>query len=193
MILPIVTIGGEQFFDISGIVHPDRYLRPLNEVLVLHHTVAQTEFYDANMNGTTMDEEIAHIENIDAYHWEQGYGGFGYQAIAFQSGRVYTVACCAGARAHVAGENWRYAGIAMAGRYTTTEPAKCLMLGVGRWVFAMWKQYGCAPLKGHREVGQSTCPGDGGMAAMPKILRYAKAVAANRQQAAGKALAPPNS
>ena len=174
---PTITLGGELFFNISHLVTVGNGTRTLTDGIAVHHSVGQTEFKDTNFNGTSMDEEIAHITAIDNYHTQQGYGGFGYNAIAFASGRVYVVGDCSGKRAHVAYENGHLVGICMAGTFSDVMPPLGIILGVGRWIKAMWELFPTNPpqlVLGHREwvkpehaaKWSTSCPGDEGLKAV---------------------------
>ena len=179
-----IAIAGETFWDISDLVSPDRYVRPTTRALVLHHTVGQTVAEDRNRSGTYRDEQIAHIQAIESFHRQKGYGGFGYQAIAFLTGDVYVVGPGDGARAHVAGQNAYYEGIALAGDWSQGPLPLGLVLGVARWVYAKWRQRGFLPVLGHREVPEqeTSCPGDGTLRARPQLLRTVEAYAEGRRQ-----------
>mgnify|MGYP001566569674 CR=1 FL=1 len=176
---PIVTIGSEDFFDISGIVGPDFQPRSGTDGISIHHSVTSAADIDINLSGSTEDEEKSLIIQINAYHRDiQGWScGFGYNAIVFPSGRVYTVGKCGGQRAHVAGKNHILAGIVMAGNYSGVRPTQALMEGVARWIYAMDAEYNNSnklPVGGHRWWASASdataCPGDMGIAAIDDIL-----------------------
>lgn len=168
-----IVVGGQEFYDISAIVGPDRYHRSRTVALVIHHTVGPSSF-------ASMEDELAHIRAIDAQHRANGWGGFGYQGIVFPSGRVYVVGRGHGARAHVADRNHELEGLAMAGDFSTAAPPLGIILGAGRWVFAKFKQRGFLSVMGHRQAALASdptaCPGDGGMRALPAILSVAAAL-----------------
>ena len=178
-LLPTITFGGGTFTNIAGIVGPDFAQRPDTVGLAIHHSVTGDAQIDANMDGTTEDEEIALIEAINAYHRDvNGWGcGFGYNAAVAQSGRVYVVGPCLGKRAHVASRNHELAGIVMLGDFSTTEPSSEALAGAGRWVLAMDAMLSATlPVWGHRTWATATsptsCPGDGGDLAVPEIAKY---------------------
>lgn len=190
-LLPVITWGGEQFYDCSGIVTPDRYTRPGTDGLAIHHTVAQTEFPDKNANGTSLDEMVAHIKAIDAYHVSKGYDGFGYNAIVFRDGTVCTVGPSAGGRAHVAFENNHLAGLAMAGTFSDEEVPLGMLLGGGRWLAACYRMYGATVVKGHRDwvapehqpTWSTACPGDSGASFIGKMTMVRDAILAKSDEA----------
>lgn len=176
-LLPTITFGGQQFYDISGIVRPDRATRPLTDGIALHHSVGQTEFPDLNANGTSLDEQIAHVKAIDAFHVQQGYGGFGYTSIGFRDGTVMTVGKCAGQRAHVANQNHRLAGHCMAGTFTDKEVPVGMFLGAARVCAALEKEYGVTELRGHQKwvapqdlpQWATACPGSKGLQSVGNV------------------------
>lgn len=182
--LPTVTIGTEVFYDISSIVSKDFKPRVRTDGLAFHHTVGQTEFPDRNANGTSMDEHIAHIKAINEYHIKVGYGGFGYNAIAFGDGSVYCVGKCGGQRAHVANHNHHLGGLAGAGDFSTKAPPLGLVGGAGRWFKAMWEEYRIDPpqkIMGHTAWADpawaTSCPGAAGLKALSdKIFPIAVAL-----------------
>jgi hypothetical protein len=178
--LPTIKIQGVEMYDISGIVTANRYTRTKTVGFTYHHSVAQTSFPDRNFNGTTMDEEIEHIKVINTFHVQQGYGGFGYNACGFESGRVYAVGNGTGARAHVANRNHELEGFCMIGTFTSADVPIGIKLAAGQWLVAKFRQHGLRQVHGHREdatAGWGTaCPGDGGMRALPDILRIATVI-----------------
>lgn len=176
-----IEIGGELFYDIAGIVTPNRYVRPLTDGIAIHHTVGQTAFPDKNFSGSTMDEEIAHIKAINEFHIGKGYGGFGYNGIAFESGRCYSVGKMNGARAHVANHNNHLMGIVGAGTFTTQPMPLGVLLGLARMVKAGWKEYGTVTVKAHGlwvtdPAWATSCNGDMGRTQIPTIIKAAEAL-----------------
>lgn len=193
-LLPTITWGGQEFYDISGIVRLDTAMggtRPTTDGVAIHHSVGQTEFPDTNANGTSLDEMIAHIKAIDAFHVQQGYGGFGYNAIAFRDGTVCTVGKAAGQRAHVAFENWHLAGICGAGDFSTRAMPVGMYLGMARFCVAMEKEYGVRTVKGHTQwvnlaahpTWGTACPGQAGLLSIGNILLAKAAIIAEQNEA----------
>lgn len=197
--LPTITWGGQEFYDISGIVRSDASMggtRPATDGLAIHHSVAQTEFPDKNANGSSLDEMIAHVKAIDAYHVQQGYGGFGYTSIGFRDGTVMTVGRSAGKRAHVAHENWHLAGHVMAGDFSTREVPIGCMLGAARVAAAVQKEYGASAVKGHndwvapanRPAWSTACPGAMGFAIIDDIIVARNAIMSKQEEALALAI-----
>lgn len=188
-LLPTITWGGQEFYNIAGIVTADRYTRPGTDGVAYHHTVAQTEFPDKNMNGTSLDEQIEHVKNINQYHIQQNYGGFGYNAIVFRDGTAMTVGNGSGARAHVANHNDHLFGVVLAGDFSTREvPIGCI-LGVARVLAAAVATYGPDSVKGHRQwvtdpTWATSCPGDQGIASIGRALMARDAIIRKSNEAA---------
>lgn len=188
MLLPEITWGGERFYNIASIVTPNRYTRPGTDGIAVHHTVGQTEFPDKNANGTSLDEQIAHVKAINAYHVQLGYDGFGYNAIVFRDGTCMTVGQCEGARAHVANHNNHLLGIAIAGTFTDTDVPLGASLGVGRILAAAQRNYGASIVKGHRQwvtdpAWATACPGDRGINFLGQMITIRDAILAGSQAA----------
>lgn len=104
--------------------------------VAIHHSVT---WYDmGDMSGASIAQETAHIRAIDAYHVQEGYGGFGYHYAVFPSGRLYQCGDVIesgrfAARAHITDENDKLVGVVFIGRFdagfqTPTDAAK--MAGV---------------------------------------------------------------
>ena len=171
---PTISVGGETFFDISHIVTPNRYLRSRTNGLANHHSVTGQHY-------ATMAAEVEHIKAINAYHIQQEYGGFGYNGIVFESGRVYVVGNGLGGRAHVAYRNHELEGLCWVGNFQANNVPLGIILGAARWHVAKFRQHGLKPVRGHREWAvagwETACPGANGMAAIPIVLRAAVAYA----------------
>lgn len=131
-------------------------LVPALEIQALREQV----YMGASMRAsTTIEEEKKHIAQIDAYHVSIGYGGFGYHAAAFPSGRAYL--CGDGQRAHVKDRNHELMGICAIGDFSTALPGEAQMNALRELIAA----YGGSslPTRGHNEwalPGQGTvCAG----------------------------------
>lgn len=101
--------------------------------VAIHHSVT---WYDmGDMSKASPEQERAHIRAIDAYHVQEGYGGFGYHYAVFPSGRLYQCGDVISdngsfaARAHISGNNNKLVGVVFIGRFdagfqTPTDAAK---------------------------------------------------------------------
>lgn len=93
-----------------------RYATDPNKLLgvAVHHSVS---WYSRDYTGATEEQERAAIREIDALHVSLKYGGFGYHAAAFPSGRLYQTGDWFGARAHITGKNNLLIGVVAIGRF----------------------------------------------------------------------------
>lgn len=121
------------------ISHPEGF-RPLGVIIgtAIHHSVTfmHTE--------ATESQELNHIRAIDNYHLSLGYGGFGYHAAAFPSGRAYL--CGDGQRAHVEGRNHQLYGIVAIGNFVDALPTPAQLDAIRSLIV-----YPELPVKGHNE------------------------------------------
>lgn len=90
---------------------------------VWHHTVSNIDWNTAV--NATVDQEVAHLLDIDRMHLAWGLNGFGYHNAAFASSRAYHVGSYDKARAHVAsGQNSHSIGTVLIGNFTTALPSE---------------------------------------------------------------------
>ncbi len=185
----MITIGGYEFYDISGIVGADRYVRPLTDGLIIHHSVTAPIPLS---RAVTLQEKLTIIAAIDAYHASKGWGGFGYQGAVFGDGTVMVVGQGKGARAHVANQNSHLEGLVMIGDYSTSDPPLGCLLGAAQWVRAKQLTYGPLRVDGHRAFADASdptsCPGDAGERAVTKILHFATMLDEQRRLEAERAI-----
>jgi hypothetical protein len=174
---PTISIGGQTFFDIAGIVSADRDVRQYTRGLAIHHIGVPVGPF------LSMTDEVQFIKQINAYHIGIGYGGFAYNGCGFASGRAYVVGRGNGKRAHVANRNHELEGFCMIGDFSApnAEPPIGIVLCGGRWLLAKYRQRGLLVTEGHSywaTPGFSTlCPGVGGRIAIPKMMAVAVALA----------------
>lgn len=111
----------------------------------VHHSAATTWPASA-----TIEQEQAAIRAIDRYHVDQNYGGIGYHAIAFASGRTYQVGSYDGARSGVAFRNHELIHVCAIGTFTDVLPAKPQLDGIAECIRAMCNFYGRSlEVRGH--------------------------------------------
>lgn len=126
-----------------------------NEVF-LHHTV--TAQLSAN---ATVAQEQAQMRNIEAIGQSRFKYGISYNVIIFPSGRAYQGVSWNRRGAHTGGLNSTSRSICFAGNYETNRPTEAqlqtagaiLREGRNKW----WTKN--APLRSHRDVAQTACPG----------------------------------
>lgn len=151
-----------------------RYSRKANGYKTIgrawHHTAVMTMRGDA-----TEAEERNHVKMIDRYHYDMGWGGFGYNGIIFPSGRAYWCGDWDGARAHVSSRNHELDGICFAGLFIGgAEPTDAALAGARILRDLSIDAHGELPEAGHGTFAlpdfPSACPGDRlGRAWIPKI------------------------
>ena len=118
--------------------------RPRTDYIVLHHAEASK----------------CTVEQVDSWHKQNGWAGIGYHFFVRKDGTIYRGRPLDTMGAHVNGMNSRSIGICAEGSYMTeTMPeaqkkAICELL-----VYLKDKYYPVASIVGHKEVGQSNCPG----------------------------------
>ncbi len=143
----------------SAVTQPGGWA-PLSPIdVAVHHTVTT-----APSVFVTEGAEMEHIRAIDAYHVAQGFGGFGYHAIAFPSGRAYLCGDLNGARAHVLHRNQELRGVALAGTFTDSLPSAQQLAAARAAVAACRADAPTIPIRGHRQWalpdGATACPGN---------------------------------
>lgn len=134
--------------DVRGAIpsgYTGRY--PMGNVvgLAIHHSVTHM---GPDASGA---DELGHLQAIDAYHTQKGYGGFGYHLAAFESGRSYLVGDLAYARAHVAFRNFELVGVVLIATLTGETPRAPLVRAARDCVAHVGATYPGRPLRGHRE------------------------------------------
>ncbi|GAA1995640.1 hypothetical protein GCM10009718_37010 [Isoptericola halotolerans] len=137
----------------------DVTLTGLAREVFLHHTV--TTHLSPNATVAQEQAEMRKIEDI-GYRRFGRYGiGISYNAIVFPSGRAYQGVSWNRRGAHTGGRNSTARAICFAGNYETREPtaaalataAAIVAKGRGKW----WVR--SAPVRGHRDVASTACPG----------------------------------
>ena len=128
--------------------------RPATNFLVIHHT------------GSGADNDIdASAEQIHSWHLNNpGWAGIGYHYVVRKNGTVeqgrphWTIG------SHAYGKNSESIGIHLSGDFTTASPTEAQIENTALLIANICTDYGL-PIDrqhvfGHREVGESSCPGD---------------------------------
>jgi hypothetical protein len=130
--------------------------------IAIHHTVTWAGAPDGY--APERAAEFEHISDIDVYHRDKGWGGFGYHLVVFPSGNVYLCGDLTGARAHVASRNHELIGIALVGDFTNFPPGPRQFAGAIYAVAYVLDAYPGRPVRGHRDWAlpeyPTSCPGD---------------------------------
>jgi hypothetical protein len=134
----------------------DKTLTGLAGEVFLHHSVTAQLSAKA-----TVAEERAHMRNLESIGKNRGFPGISYNVVVFPSGRAYQGVSWNRRGTHTGGRNSTSRSICFAGNYETNQPtpaqlataAAIFQHGKGRW----WTT--SAPLRGHRDVKSTACPG----------------------------------
>lgn len=134
---------------------------------VITHTEA-----GADMPATaTVDQEVARIRAIDAFHRTLGWGGFGYNAAAFPSGRAYEGRGAGRSGAHTKGQNHKPA-IMLPGHGDRTAMTAA-QITAHRRIQAQWIRDGHLTerphVSGHRDYAAKSCPGSKVYPQLPQV------------------------
>lgn len=123
----------------------------------VHHTVTP--------NNDSQSPQ-ARIRGIQSYHQNvRGWCDIGYQYLVSQDGRLWEGRGAARLGAHVANANRNNVGISFIGDYMNVQPTATQIDAVGALIAGVADRYGIslasdAKIKGHRDQGQTSCPGD---------------------------------
>jgi hypothetical protein len=134
----------------------DLTLTGLATDVFIHHTV--TALLPAN---ATAAQEQAQMRSIEQIGQNRFGTGISYNVIVFPSGRAYQGVSFNRRGTHTGGRNSTARSIAFAGNFETAQPTDAAVRtagqivahGRGRW----WTQG--APVRGHRDVSSTACPG----------------------------------
>lgn len=123
------------------------------EGIAIHHSVTNTR---ADVDPRI--EQLA-LQAIDKYHVSLDYGGIGYHAAAFPSGRAYWLGDWAGARSGVAFRNDRLVHIVAIGTFTDVLPDRPQLDALAECIRGACNFYGRSlEARGHN---QWAVPGQG--------------------------------
>lgn len=146
----------------------------------LHHSVTLSpdlEFRDLNADSVD-DDEAAAMRTIERIGQERFGAGFSYNLAEMPSGRVYEGCGIARVGAHTKGRNTRALAVVVVGNYErdpVPEPVPGSLARLLRHLHATGAIDAPAFDGGHRDVGQTSCPGRHLYAHIPAINRLARA------------------
>lgn len=134
----------------------DLTLTGLAVEVFVHHSVTAQLAPDASIAAEA--EQMRALESVGQTRFGTGIS---YNVVIFPSGRAYQGVSWNRRGTHTGGRNSTSRSICFAGNYETSTPtaaqistaAAIYREGKGRW----WTQ--AAPLRGHRDVSQTACPG----------------------------------
>lgn len=134
----------------------DLTLTGLAQEVFVHHTVTATLPQDASI-----EDEREQMREIEAIGQSRFGTGISYNVLVFPSGRAHQGVSWNRRGTHTGGMNSTVRSICFAGNYETAEPtdaqiatASAIYRG-GKGV--LWRAD--APLRGHRDVKETACPG----------------------------------
>ena len=138
---------------------------------VVHHTSGSNSYSAADVPGI--------IRGIQAYHQQgRGWNDIGYNVVADKYGRLWHArggdVSKAVIGAHVAGHNTGTFGISVLGTYNSAAPPKKTRDAVASaiaWKFSIngISKASSSNMVGHRDLGQTDCPGDAFYAKMGEM------------------------
>ena len=130
---------------------------------------------DANLprNGnftrrSTTDEVILHhaeassatVWDINQWHLDNGWVGIGYHYYIRKDGSIYRGRPEWAVGAHATGHNDRSIGICCEGAYMTETMPAAQLSSLKALIRDIMERYGEMPLRRHRDVNSTDCPGD---------------------------------
>jgi uncharacterized protein with LGFP repeats len=158
--------------------------------LVVHHTVTTNDY--------TQAQAASYVRAVYTYHTRsRGWSDIGYNLLVDRFGTVYEGRYGDFARgvtgAHTAGFNQGTIGVSLLGNYDVVQPPAAVLAALGRagaWVAERWgfdprgtvtlTSHGSprfragthvtvSRMPGHRDLGQTACPGRYAYAALPDV------------------------
>jgi hypothetical protein len=132
---------------------PPKSVAPMSSTtngLFVHHTVAGAP--------VTVAGEKAEMRNLQRIAWGRGFQDISYSFIVFPSGRIYEGRGLNVAGAHTAGFNSTSYAVSAAGNYDTNRPTNEMVAAI-RWLRRDYLKLAGKPLRPHRAVYSTACPG----------------------------------
>lgn len=138
--------------------------------LTVHHTVTPT-------NDSLSPQ--ARLRQIQSFHQDvNGWCDVGYHFLVSRDGRLWEGRPSGVIGSHVGGANSGNVGISFMGTHTSTPITDGQLDNVAGLIADVTDQYGIgissANIKGHRDRGQTSCPGDALYAQLPRLIDRAK-------------------
>lgn len=101
----------------------------------------------------------ATVEEIHNGHLKRGFGGIGYNYYIRKDGTIYKGRDEKYKGAHTLNENGRSIGICLEGNYEEENPSKAQLENLINLTSLLVVKYNVNDVVGHRECGQTLCPG----------------------------------
>jgi hypothetical protein len=137
----------------------------------IHHTVTPTN------DSMTVP---ARLRQIQAFHmFSRGWCDIGYNYLVSRDGRVWRGRGATTIGAHVENNNTGNVGVSFIGTYTSTAPSETQMCNAAKLLRRLHEDFAGISLnrtdvKGHRQLGSTSCPGTALYNRIDKILRKAR-------------------
>lgn len=137
----------------------------------IHHTVTP--------NNDSMSPP-ARLRQIQSYHQNvRGWCDIGYQYLVSQDGRLWEGRGAARLGSHVGGANTNNVGISFMGDHSSLPPTAAQIDATGALIAGLADRYDIslasdAKVKGHRDQGQTSCPGNALYARLDDIRASAR-------------------
>ena len=131
----------------------DLITRSVTDMIVIHHT------------GSGADNDIdASAEQIHGWHLNNGWAGIGYHYVIRKDGTIEAGRPHWTVGSHAYGENWHTIGIHLSGDFTVNSPTDAQIESAAMLLANLCTDYGLPidrdHIVGHRDIGESSCPGD---------------------------------
>ena len=137
----------------------------------IHHTVTPTN------DSMTVP---ARLRQIQGFHmFSRGWCDIGYNYLVSRDGRVWRGRGARTVGAHVENANTGNVGVSFIGTYTSTAPTSTQMCNTAKLLRRLHEDFGGLSLnrtdvKGHRQLGSTSCPGSALYNRIDAILRKAR-------------------
>ena len=118
----------------------------------IHHSVTAAPPKDTA-------KERAAMRDLQQIAFSRGFDDFSYSFAIMPSGRIYEGRGKGKAGAHTLNYNSTSYGIVFVGNYETQEPTEA-QLKAAKWLIHKHLKLGSKPIRGHRQVYATACPGD---------------------------------
>lgn len=118
--------------------------RSKTDEVILHHAEASS----------------ATVWDINAWHLDNGWVGIGYHYYIRKDGSIYRGRPEWAVGAHATGHNDRSIGICCEGAYMTETMPAAQLASLKALLRDIMGRYGTMPLRRHRDVNATSCPGD---------------------------------
>ena len=118
-------------------------LRPATKYVVVHHT----------------GSEHSTLENIEAWHKKQGWGGIGYHDVIDYRGRLHHTRPADEYGVHALNHNHHAYGICVMGDFSRRPPSEAQRWVLKKRLVEIFRQFPTAVLVGHGDLNDTACPG----------------------------------